>query len=115
MKLSITNNKLRIELSFAEKFASLKNSFEIPLKNIRFVSTKKPKAGIFDIRAPGTYIPGLIRAGTYFSKRGREFWFVKKNKNHLIIELADEKYTRIILSIENNKDWERRIKRYIIY
>ena len=34
-----------------------------------------------EIKAPGTSIPGLIKAGTFYSNRGKEFWYVTKGKD----------------------------------
>jgi len=44
----------------------------------------------------GTYLPEVIKAGTYYTPRGKEFWYVTK-KGCLVLELRDEPYKRIIL------------------
>jgi hypothetical protein len=45
-----------------------------------------------EIRAPGTAIPGLIKAGTYYTFRGKEFWMLKKKDFPIRIELKNNKF-----------------------
>jgi hypothetical protein len=59
--------------------------------------------------APGTFLPGAIKAGTYYTPRGREFWYVTKDKDYLVLELQDEPFKKIILTLEQNQLWVQRI------
>jgi hypothetical protein len=54
-------------------------------------------------------IPGLIKAGTYYTDKGKQFWLVTKGKGILNIELKNESYKRIILGIDNNVKWAKKI------
>ena len=87
----------------------MKGSFKIPLKHIVSVSTQVPKPTWKEVKAPGTFIPGLIKAGTYYTDKGKQFWFVTKGKGILNIELKNESYKRIILGIDNNTKWAKKI------
>ena len=80
----------------------MKGSFKIPLRNITDVSTDLPKPTIKSIKAPGTHFPGLIKAGTFYTDKGKEFWYVTKGKKIINIELKNESYKRLILSVPNN-------------
>ncbi len=112
MKLSINNIGLKVELGFFDKILSIRGSLQIPLKNIREATTKPPETRWWrDIRMPGTYIPGLIKAGTYYTKNGKEFWFVIKGKNYLTIELENESYQRIVLGLNENEYWAEKINK----
>jgi hypothetical protein len=54
------------------------------------------------LRAPGTYWPGLITAGSYWWKgEGWSFWSVRKAKRAVIITLRNERYRRLILEVEH--------------
>jgi hypothetical protein len=105
VKLNIHNNRLKITFSATEKILSLKDSFAIPLEHIAAITTAAPRTGWSDVRAPGTYLPGIIKAGTYYTRRGKEFWYVRRKKGYLILELKNEPYKRVILSIERNNYW----------
>ncbi len=109
MRLSIVKNKLCISFSLSKKILSVKGSFKIPLKNIKRVTTEKPKPTWKEIKAPGTFIPGLIKAGTYYTDSGKQFWYVTKGKGILNIELKNESYKRIVLGLDNNVKWAKKI------
>lgn len=109
MKISITKNHLIINFSTTKKILSMKGSFKIPLKNIQTITTHLPKPTWKEIKASGTMIPGLIKAGTYYTDKGKQFWFVTKGKGILNIELKNESYKRIILGSDNNVKWAKKI------
>jgi hypothetical protein len=50
------------------------------------------------IRAPGTYVPGVIPVGTFCQEGERVFWDVHKT---VTIELRDERYSRLVVEVEN--------------
>ena len=52
------------------------------------------------LRMPGTEIPGLIAAGTFY-KKGRNFWDVMNRKKAIIIELENHYYKKLIIEVEN--------------
>jgi len=110
LKLEISDGKLRIDLGSLEKVLAIRGGFEIPLENIVKVGTEAHRTGWREIRAPGTYLPGVIKAGTYYTPRGREFWYVTE-KGVLVLELENETYKRIVLSIDDNEEWAERIKK----
>jgi hypothetical protein len=106
VKLSIENGRLRIELSMFEKILSVRGSLEVPLEDIEMVTTVEPKGTWAEIRAPGTFIPWVIKAGTYFTKRGREFWYLTRwHRNFLTIHLKKGFYKRVILGFDNSGYW----------
>jgi hypothetical protein len=51
------------------------------------------------LRAPGTYIPGLVRHGSYGRVPHRELWAVFRQKRVLVITIRDWDYARVILGI----------------
>jgi hypothetical protein len=113
MNLSIVNDKLQIEFTLKEQLLSVRlhKIWQIPLTHIIQVHTNEPESNWKEIRAPGSFVPGLIKAGTYYTDKGKEFWYVSRNdgfRNFLTIELADESYKRIILNnVENNEGWRQ--------
>ncbi|MGH1393201.1 MAG: hypothetical protein ACRAVC_04095 [Trichormus sp.] len=111
MQLSIFNGNLQISWEWYEQFLSvnLNQTFVIPLNNITSAVTTEPVSSWTEIRSPGTSIPGVIKAGTYYSSRGKEFWYVTQDKNYLTLELNHESFKRIILTIDNHQDWAERI------
>ncbi|HEY9749906.1 MAG TPA: hypothetical protein V6C63_14570 [Allocoleopsis sp.] len=110
MQVSIKNNNFCIELNFWEKLWSLQfnHTWQIPLHHIEQATTTAPvnnwqKLNWKEVKLPGTFVPGVIKAGTYYSDRGREFWYVTADQNYLTLELKDEFYQRVILTVEQNQ------------
>jgi hypothetical protein len=110
LKLEISNGKLKIDLENLEKALGIKGGFEIPLQNIVKAGTEALRTGWTETRAPGAHVPGAVKAGTYNTPRGREFWYVT-DKGVLVLELEDEPYQRIILSVDGNQKWADRINK----
>ncbi len=115
MKLSITDDKLMLNLEWYEQLwaFNLNKTLEIPLKNIEEVTTAEPESNWQEIRAPGTFVPGIIKAGTYYTKIGREFWYVRQEKNYLTLKLKDEYYKKIIITIDESEFWANQIDNYL--
>ncbi|WGV28640.1 hypothetical protein [Halotia branconii] len=111
MYMSIVEQKLQIEFTWKEQLLAVRfqKKWEIPLAHIQQVTIAKPQSNWKDLRAPGTLIPGVIKAGTYYTQRGKEFWYVNRQTNYLTIELQNESYKRIILTIDNNQSWQKNL------
>ncbi|MCY7324452.1 MAG: hypothetical protein LH660_22300 [Phormidesmis sp. CAN_BIN36] len=111
MELSIERDRLRIDLNPWERILAFffNQTLEIPLNHIRRVMIAKPKTDWKDVRFPGTFLPGVDKEGTYYTSRGREFWVVTRDKDYLTLELNDEFYKKIVLTIEQSEVWRDRI------
>ncbi|MEB3885094.1 hypothetical protein [Lyngbya sp. CCY1209] len=112
MQLQITDNRLRIELEGVEHLLAFYwgSAIEIRLDRIRSVSTEKPAIDWYRvIRAPGTFVPGAIAAGTYYTERGREFWYATRSRDFLVLTVADDYFKRIVLTREDHEFWADRI------
>lgn len=112
MNLSIIENRLKIELEWYEQLwaFTMNKTMEIPIGDIELATPEEPMSNWAEIRAPGTFVPGVIKAGTYYTFRGKEFWYVTREKDYLTLILKTENpYKRIILTIDNSNDWVTRI------
>lgn len=96
VKLCIENSNLHIELTTSEKIFTLHGSLTIPWSHITEVKAAEPESKWWDIRAPGTFLPGVIKAGAYYTRRG---------KKPLALELRNEGYQRIILGLDDAAAW----------
>ncbi|MBW4565385.1 MAG: hypothetical protein KME32_30740 [Mojavia pulchra JT2-VF2] len=115
MNLTFANENLQIEWEWYEQLLAFNfnGAFVIPLNHIKAVSTAQPESSWLDIRNPGSFIPGIIKAGSYYSSKGKEFWYVTQDQHYLTLELKDESFKRIILTIEENQVWLESINQYI--
>ncbi len=107
MNLRIFDNNLIIELDWQEKLWSFNFSekIEIPLNKIVSVTTDTPASEYFELRAHGAFIPGFIKAGTYYNQQGRSFWYVNKETDYLTLYSTEDQYDKkIVLTIDKNID-----------
>jgi len=109
VKLSIEYNRLDIKLNPLEKMLCHRGSLSVPMSNVASASTKKPRWEWKQVRAPGTHVPFVIKAGTYYGGRGKEFWQATVGKPFVTIELRDWDYDRIVLTLSDNHAWAQRI------
>ena len=108
MQLHLSDQQLQIHLTWYEQLLAFHfgNPIQVPLQHIQQVSQARPDFSFAKIRAPGTSIPGIIRAGTYYGHQEREFWYVTSRDHFLCLELTDDDdYRRIILSDDRAEQW----------
>jgi hypothetical protein len=98
--ISILQKKLVVEMKGWDKLWALKSRLEIPLEHIKAVKedpeiARHPKG----IRTPGTYVPGVITAGTFRQEGDRVFWNVRHPEKAIVIELHDERYSKLVIEV----------------
>jgi hypothetical protein len=99
--LSIAEGKLVLHLRGMDQLWALKSSLEIPLQHIAGVRADPgfARGWCHGLRMPGTYIPGVITAGTFYQHGQRVFWDVHNPDNTVVIELRDERYNELIVEV----------------
>ena len=99
--LSIANGNLELHVRGADKLWAFKSSLEIPLAHIAGVRSDPTIAEGWwkGIRLPGTNLPGVITAGTFYQHGKRVFWDVHNPDNTIVIELHDERYGELIVEV----------------
>jgi hypothetical protein len=103
--LSISGGNLILHVHGADKLWSFKSSLEIPLAHVSQIRADPSiaHAWFHGIRMPGTSIPGVIRAGTFYEDGKRVFWDVHKAENTVVIELHDERYNELVVEVAEPK------------
>jgi hypothetical protein len=105
MDIVLGKDEITIELSAFEKVLSFHGSFKIIVSQITEVSDTLLPPTWKEIRAPGTAFPG-VKAGTYYTNRGREFWMFKIKDKPIRIELSNSKFKRLILGFKDCQKWQ---------
>lgn len=108
MLILIDDAFLQICLTWKEKLFSFSGSLRIPLFDIVSIGTQY-QAIPTGIRILGSYVPGIITAGNYYTKNGWEFWYVSRKKKILRIELQNQFYSRLILGVDDNLLWKKKL------
>lgn len=101
IEVSLGPGVLILDVQGWSKLWTLKSRLEIPLENIRGVRVDPEIARGWwkGIRAPGTHIPGVIVAGTFYHDGKRVFWDVRDAERTIVIELIDESYDQLIVEV----------------
>lgn len=99
-QVSIDGDNLVVEIEGMDKLWALKSRLVVPLGNVRGATAdpgavKEPKG----LRAPGTHVPGVVVAGTFYEDGERVFWDVHDPADAVVIELADQRYARLIIGV----------------
>lgn len=109
MKLDLQNGILKIKLEGWERFFAMKRELDISHGDIVSAHVGEAEGMVTDFRLPGSYMPGFIKAGSFWSKsRGWEFWYVRRGYFYsaLTIQLKNEsKYRRVVLGMEEASQW----------
>jgi hypothetical protein len=90
------------EIQGLHKLWALKSQLSIPAAHIikAYPNTDK-LSGFFGLRMPGTHIPGIITAGTYWVDEGSIFCDVSNTEKSIVVELKDEHSKRLIIEVED--------------
>lgn len=104
MKVQTKANILVILPEGFERLWALKSKIALKSSDIQKIvwSPEAPQQlGLSGIRAPGTAIPGVFYAGSFFKKGGWEFWYLRMQQSgELVIKTKLHKYRAIRLSLD---------------
>ena len=101
--LTIADGKLLVNVRGVDKILSFKSSLEIPVEHIIGIRSDPAIAKEWwkGWRFPGTGIPGVITAGTYYKDGQRVFWDVHNPDKAVVINLRDETFDRLVVETED--------------
>jgi hypothetical protein len=115
-QVHIEDGMLVVEIEGLDKLWALKSRLEIPLVNVRGATAdpgivKEPKG----VRAPGAHVPGVVTAGTFHIEGERVFWDVHDPTKAVVIELADERYARLVIQVADPDDTVTQVEHAITH
>jgi hypothetical protein len=101
VQIMIAAGVATLEVQGLDKLWALKSRLEIPLAHIRGVRADPQVAHGWwhGIKAPGTNLPGVLTAGTFYQHGKRVFWDVHDPEKTIVIELKDERYDELIIEV----------------
>jgi hypothetical protein len=116
MHLAIEDDRLTLTLQGLERLWAFRVA-PITARRDQVVRAEPalPPSGPLDLRAPGTGLPGVIKAGTFYTRRGKEFWYAVRSRKDqpLTIELTGANFKRVAVTIEGATGWVARINAWI--
>jgi hypothetical protein len=112
--LELTKDELVVHLRAWEALASVHRSIRVPLANVRGATEDEGFRGReLGLRAPGTGLPGVLHAGTFYKDGDRQFVFIGPHTHPVVIELENEKWRRIVLGVEDARQAAADVSRAI--
>jgi hypothetical protein len=101
VEITVSGESVVLNVKGLDKLWAFKSRLEIPLRNVRSVRADASVARGWwkGIRAPGTSIPGVIRAGTFYQDGKRVFWDVHDPEKTIVLDLHDERYDQLIVEV----------------
>lgn len=114
-RIDITEHQLVVTMHGMDRFWSLRRRIAVPLAHVRGATADpgivREGAGL---RAPGTYVPRFITAGTFHKDGERAFWNVRGSQEPVVVELSDESFARLVLGVDDARAVAERIERALI-
>lgn len=101
--LSIAEGTLMLHVRGADKLWAFKGSLEVPLAHVAGARAdpEVARGWYHGIRMPGTNLPGVITAGTFYQHGNRVFWDVHHPEKTIVIDLHDERYNELIVEVDD--------------
>ncbi len=102
-EVEITQNALIVHVRGMDRLWALKSRLEIPLSHVvgAQVDPEVAQGWHTGIRGPGTHVPGVITAGTFYQEGERVFWDVHDAERSVVIQLRDERYARLVIEVDD--------------
>jgi hypothetical protein len=101
--IALSSDSLVVTVNGADRIWALKSELVIPLEHVVGASKDEDEARRWwhGLRAPGTSIPGVITAGTFYKHGERVFWDVHHPERAIAISLRDESYAKLVVEVED--------------
>jgi hypothetical protein len=101
--VSIEGDRVRFEVEGWDKLWALRSQLEIPLEHIESVRVDpEPARGWWHgIKLPGSNIPGVLTAGTFYQHGGAVFYDVHDPERTIVLELNHEHYKRLVIEVDD--------------
>lgn len=105
VRIDIAGEALEIQVQGVHKLWALKSSLQVPLSDVREVrhDPERARRALPGLRMPGTHVPYLYTAGTYYQADFRpDFWTVRDPDRAIVIQCREgAAYDEIIVEVED--------------
>ncbi len=101
--IEIDGATLFVHIRGSDKFWALATKLEVPLAHIAGVDIDVSDAhsAWHGLRMGGTNLPGVITAGRFVQHGQWTFWDVHDPSKAIAIRLHDERYSRLVIGVED--------------
>jgi hypothetical protein len=102
-QVEIADGALVVSVTGVDKLLALKSRLEVPLEHVAGVALRPEEARTWwhGFRLPGTHIPGVVTAGSFYQSGEWVFWDVHDPEQTVAIQLRHEHYTRLVIQVDD--------------
>ena len=102
-EIELTADTLLVHVKGADRMFALKSELAIPLEHVLGAAKDEEEARRWyhGVRAPGTSLPGVITAGTFYQHGDRVLWDVHHPECAIALSLRDESYAKLVVEVED--------------
>jgi len=112
VRVEIRKDYVLFKLEGAQKFLALKRCVRIPLKNIESISTEKVKP-LWLARRIGTHMPRIFMAGTFWTREGKIFYYVRNRSKCITLRLKNHEYSKVVFEVDHKEDVANELRKVI--
>jgi hypothetical protein len=101
--VSVDGDNVVFEVEGMDKFWALKSRLQIPRAHIKSVRIDEDaaKGWWHGVKIGGADLPGVITAGTFYSKGRLVFYDTHKPEQTIVVDLDHERYDTLILQVRD--------------
>lgn len=100
--VDVAGGEVALRIGGIDRLWALTSGLRVPLSGVRGAAVVDRRTALADaspLRLPGTSWPGAIRAGSYGVGERRELWCVHRADRVLVVELAGQRYRRVVVEV----------------
>lgn len=99
VEFEITGTTVTVQVTGAHRVLALRERVTFDLSQVKAVHKAEVDLRPPWVRAPGTFFPGVIAAGTFRGKGRKEFWDTLFDGQGVRIELTGADFTRLVVDV----------------
>jgi hypothetical protein len=110
--VTIHGDRVAFSVEGLDKLWAFRSCLEIPLAHVIDAEHDPEQVGRWwhGLKLLGTEVPGLFAAGSFWYHGEKVFWDVRNPANTIVVSLEHERYTKLILEVEDPADIVARLK-----
>ncbi|KAA8877260.1 hypothetical protein F3087_45245 [Nocardia colli] len=101
VEIEVTGTTVTIQVVGGHQVLALREHITFDLSDITQVVRAEVDLRPPWVRAPGTFFPGVIAAGTFRGKGRKEFWDTRFDGRAVRIELDGGPFTRLVVDVDD--------------
>lgn len=101
VEIAIEDGRLSLHVQGLDRLWAFKSRLDVPLQDVVGARLDPTIAHGWwkGFRLPGTHLPGVIAAGTFYHDGKKVFWDVHDPDKTIVIDLRHESYDQLIVEV----------------